>query len=156
MYEKSRLKALEIFLKCGKNVEEIKKFFPKRINEDITEDQKSILLNAMKLFNFKNTIASLFRNGFIGFLDYQSTVKLEQKPEFEKSVAERTKIRGQKMPDNKHTKDMPESETEESAAQGKEQKSKGLNICQMLSRLPFFLAQLNAGNNSEKLKNETR
>ena len=26
----------------------------------------------------------------------------------------------------------------------------------MLSRLPIFLAQLNAGNNSEKLKNETR
>ena len=26
----------------------------------------------------------------------------------------------------------------------------------MLSRLPFILAQLNAGNNSEKLKNEIR
>ena len=96
LYEKSRFKALEILLKCEKNVEEIKKFFPKRFNKDITEDQKRILLNAMKLFNIKNTIVSLFRNGFIRSLDYQNTVKLEQKPEFEESVAERTKIRRQK------------------------------------------------------------
>ena len=36
---------------------------------------------------------------------------------------------------------------------------KGLKILtpnQMLSRLPISLAQLNAGNNSEKLKNEIR
>ena len=39
------------------------------------------------------------------------------------------------------------------------QQGKGLKILtpqQMLSRLPIFLAQLNAGNNSEKLKNEIR
>ena len=54
---------------------------------------------------------------------------------------------------------MPELETEESAAQEKEQKAKGLKILtpiQMLSRLPISLAQLKAGNNSEKLKNEIR
>ena len=37
------------------------------------------------------------------------------------------------------------------------QQGKGLKIltpCQMLSRLPISLAQLKAGNNSEKLKNE--
>ena len=36
---------------------------------------------------------------------------------------------------------------------------KGLKILskqQMLSRLPILLAQIQAGNNSEKLKNETR
>ena len=36
---------------------------------------------------------------------------------------------------------------------------KGLKILtpnKMLSRLPIFLVQLNAGNNSEKLKNKTR
>ena len=40
-----------------------------------------------------------------------------------------------------------------------EQKGKGLKILtpnQMLSRLPISLAQLKAGNNSEKLKNEIR
>ena len=40
-----------------------------------------------------------------------------------------------------------------------EQKGQGLKILtpnQMLSRLPISLAQLKAGNNSEKLKNEIR
>ena len=39
------------------------------------------------------------------------------------------------------------------------QAGQGLKILlpnQMLSRLPIFLAQLNAGNNYEKLKNEIR
>ena len=101
----------------------------------------------------------MFRNGFIQSLDYQNTVKLEQKPEFEESVAERTKIRRQKKSDDKHTIDMPDLESEESAAQRKNQQGKGLKILtpnQMLSRLPISLAQLKAGNNSEKLKNEIR
>ena len=41
----------------------------------------------------------------------------------------------------------------------RQQKGQGLKILtpdQMLNRLPIFLAQLNAGNNSEKLKNEVR
>ena len=54
-----------------------KNFFPKGFNKDITDDQKSILLNAMKLFNMRNKIVSLSRNDFIRSLDYQSTVKLE-------------------------------------------------------------------------------
>ena len=54
---------------------------------------------------------------------------------------------------------MPDLESEESAAQGKEQKGKGLKILtpnQMLNRLPICLAQLKASNNSGKLKNEIR
>ena len=53
---------------------------------------------------------------------------------------------------------MPKLEIEESVAQ-EEQSAKGLEILtsnQMLSRLPISLAQLNAGSNSEKLKNEIR
>ena len=53
------------------------------------------------------------------------------------------------------TTDMPDLESEESA----EQRGQGLKILtpnQMLSRLPISLAQLKAGNNSEKLKNEIR
>ena len=54
---------------------------------------------------------------------------------------------------------MPDLESEESAAQ-EQQSAKGLKILtpnQMLSsRLPISLAQLKAGNNSEKLKNEIR
>ena len=58
-----------------------------------------------------------------------------------------------------YTKDMPELESEESAAQRRNQQRKGLEILtpnQMLSRLLITLAQLKAGNNSEKLKNEIR
>ena len=50
--------------------------------------------------------------------------------------------------------DMPELESEESAAQ--REQDQGLKILtpkQMIIRLPIILAQLKAGNNSEKLKN---
>ena len=55
--------------------------------------------------------------------------------------------------------DMPELESEESAAQNRNQQGKGLKILapnQMLSRLPISLAQLKEGNNFEKRKNEIR
>ena len=52
------------------------------------------------------------------------------------------------------TTNMSDLEREESAAEG--QGSKILTPNQMLSRLPITLAQLKAGNNSEKLKNEIR
>ena len=54
---------------------------------------------------------------------------------------------------------MPELESEESEAERKNKSGSGLKILtpdQMLSRLPISLAQLKAGNNSQKLKNEIR
>ena len=54
---------------------------------------------------------------------------------------------------------MPELESEESAAERRNQQGQGMKILtpnQMLSRLPISLAQLKAGNNSKKLKNEIR
>ena len=54
---------------------------------------------------------------------------------------------------------MPDLESEESAAQRRNQQGQGLKRLtpnQMISRLPISLAQLKAGNNSEKLKNEIR
>ena len=56
-------------------------------------------------------------------------------------------------------RDIPDLETEESAAQKINQRGQGLKILtpqQMLSRLPISLAQLKAENNSQKLKNEIR
>ena len=53
------------------------------------------------------------------------------------------------------TTNMPELESEESAAQRRNPQGKGLKILipnQMLSRLPITLTQLKAGNNPEKLK----
>ena len=54
---------------------------------------------------------------------------------------------------------MPELESEESAEKRRNQQGQGLKILtpnQMLNRLPISLAQLNVGNNSEKLENERR
>ena len=54
---------------------------------------------------------------------------------------------------------MPELESQESDAERKNQQGEGLKILtpnQMLSRLPISLAEVQAGNNSQKLKNEIR
>ena len=54
---------------------------------------------------------------------------------------------------------MSHLESEESAEQRRKHKGQGLKILnpqQMLCRLPISLAQLEAENNSEKLKNEIR
>ena len=65
-----------------------------------------------------------------------------------------------KKPDEQpDTTNMPELESEEPTEQRRNQQGKGLKILKpspMLSRLPISLAQLKAGNNSEKLKNEIR
>ena len=57
------------------------------------------------------------------------------------------------------TTNIPELESEESAAQRRNQQGQGLKLLtpnQMLNRLPISLPQLKAGNNPEKLKNEIR
>ena len=76
LYEKSKLKAFDILVKCEKSTEEIKKVLPKRLKKDINKNQKSILLNAIMLFHIRNATFSLFRNGFIKSLEYQSAIKL--------------------------------------------------------------------------------
>ena len=61
-----------------------------------------------------------------------------------------------KQPD---TTNMPDLESEKDVVKRRKTEEQGLKILtpqQMLSRLPTSLAQLKAGNNSEKLKNEIR
>ena len=73
-----------------------------------------------------------------------------------KEKSDKEKQESDEEPD---TTDMPELESEEPAEQNKKQRGVGLKILtpnQMLSRLSITLAQLKAGNNSEKLKNEIR
>ena len=84
-FEKIKSRAIEIFLKCENSLEEIKRA------------QKTVLLNVIKLFDIRNTIVSLFRNGFIKSLDYESTLKLELKPKSVETVGERTKLRKQRL-----------------------------------------------------------
>ena len=83
----------------------------------------------------------------------------EKEPKFEESIAERIKLSKQKSDEQPDTTDMPDLESEKSAAQRRNQQGQGLKILtpnQMLSRLPVSLAQLNGEKNSEKLKNEIR
>ena len=57
------------------------------------------------------------------------------------------------------TTDMSELESEESAAERRNQQGQGLKILtadQMLSRLPITFVQLKAGNDSQNLINEIR
>ena len=61
--------------------------------------------------------------------------------------------------EEKTLRDMPDLESEESAEQRRNQSARGLKTLtpqEMLSRLPISFAQLEARNNSEKLKNEIR
>ena len=65
----------------------------------------------------------------------------------------------EKILDTDEQLNTPELETEESAEQRRNQQGQGFKIVtpeQILSRLPISLAQLKAGNNSQKLKNEIR
>ena len=62
-------KAFDILLECEKSTDGIKMFLPKRFKKDINVNQKSIFLNAMMLFDIRNAIVSLFRNGFIKSLE---------------------------------------------------------------------------------------
>ena len=65
----------------------------------------------------------------------------------------------QEFDEQSNNTNIPELESEESVEQNKKQRGVGLKILtpdQMLSRLLITLAQLKAGNNSEKLKNEIR
>ena len=73
-----------------------------------------------------------------------------------KEILKPSNKKSAELPD---TTDMPELESEESAAERRNQQGQGLKILtpdQMLSRLPITLAQLKAGNNSLKRKNEIR
>ena len=78
----------------------------------------------------------------------------EKEPKLEENFTERIKLRKQTG-----TTEIPDLESEKSAAQRRNQQGQGLKILtpnQMLSRLPVSLAQLNGEKNSEKLKNEIR
>ena len=89
------------------------------------------------------------------------TLELDKKkePKSEENIAEREKLRRQQDDKSPTIPPIPDLETEEPAAQERNKQVKLLKLLtpsQMLSRLPISLAQLNAGNNSEKLKNEIR
>ena len=124
--------------------------------------------NVEKRFNSENKkISQNVKNLFNLRVEIYKTLIIK----YEESIAERVKLRRQKSEKKEwdqeyvfdakeiETTDRPDLESEESAAIRKNQQGQGLKILtpnQMLSRLPISLAQLKAGNNSQKLKNEIR
>ena len=97
------------------------------------------LKSAKKLFSIREEIINAFGKAIFPYIDgFQ--VEKETDEEMDTTI-------------------MPELESEESTAERRNQQGKGIKILtpsQMLSRLPISLAQLEAGNNSEKLKNKIR
>ena len=73
------------------------------------------------------------------------------KSQLEETIAERLKLRRQKS-DNKYSSDTPLLESTGELIQ--EIGLKNLTSDKLLTRLPILLAQIKAGNNSYKLKNE--
>ena len=96
-------------------------------NDIKKKEKEDTLKSAKKLFFIREEIIRAFQNGIFLYIDGNEEID---------------------------TTNMSDLEGEESATEGK-----GLKILtpnQMLGRLPISLAQLKAGNNSEKLKNEIR
>ena len=109
-----------------------------------------------KRYNILNVLINL-RSVFTGVYLHNKDVSSELELESEESIVERTKLRRQRSAEQPneqpYTTDIPDLESEESAAEQRRrnQQGKGLKILtpyQMLRRLPISLAQLKAGNNS--------
>ena len=124
------------------------------LKEPTDKYNREIYLQGRILFNLRERIFKRMVNEIIIKSDSdQSDTK------YEDSIAERTKLRRQKSNEQLDTTNVSELESEESAEQKINPQGHGLKILtpnQMLSRLLISLAQLNAGNNSEKLKNGIR
>ena len=98
----------------------------------------------------REEIISAFKKGVFPYIDGFQVEKQTDEETDKETTLENEEI---------DTTNMSELESEESAVQKRNQQGKGSKILtpnQMLSRLPITLAQLKAGNNSEKLKNEIR
>ena len=113
-------------------------------NQAKIKEKDDTLKSAKKLYFIREEIIiNAFKKGIFPYIDGFQV---------EKETDEET--------DNEmDTTIMPEIESEESAAERRNQQGKGLKMLtssQILSRLPISLAQLEVGNNSKKLKNEIR
>ena len=119
-----------------------KKNTQEKQRKEVFAEQKGILKNALRLFDKINDIINAFLNedivsGYVERHRYYTPKDLEPKLEFRKRISGRTKMGRQKKSDKENQK-----------GQG----PKKLTLDQKLSRLPITLAQLKAGNSSEKLK----
>ena len=128
-----------------------------KIIENIRSDINK-LINMLSInLNQVNVINTLFVVNEI-FTGESESVRVNNEGNFE-IFKEKLNTEKQESDEQPDITNMPELESEESAAERRNQPGQGLKILtpdQMLSRLPITLAQLKAGNNSQKLKNEIR
>ena len=102
------------------------------------------------MFFIREEIIRALKRGIFPYIDGFKVEKESDEESDEESTLENKEI---------DATDMSYLESEDSAAERRNEQGQGLKILtpnQMLGRLPISLAQLKAGNNSEKLKNEIR
>ena len=128
-----------------------------KIIENIRSDINK-LINMLSInLNEVNVINTLFVVNEI-FTGESESVRVNNEGNFE-IFKEKLNTEKQESDEQPDITNMPELESEESAAERRNQPGQGLKILtpdQMLSRLPITLAQLKAGKNPQKLKNEIR
>ena len=115
------------------------------------KEKDDTLKSAKKLLFLKEEIINAFKKDIFPYVDWFQVEK-----ETDEETGEET---DEETDEEMNTIIMPELESDKSAAERRNQEGKGIKILtpnQMLSRLSISLAQLKAGNNSEKLKNEIR
>ena len=115
------------------------------------KEKDDTLKSAKKLLFLKEEIINAFKKDIFPYVDWFQVEK-----ETDEETGEET---DEETDEEMDTIIMPELESDKSAAERRNQEGKGIKILtpnQMLSRLSISLAQLKAGNNSEKLKNEIR
>ena len=120
----------------------VHKAFNKLVNKQITQDEYFEIYNV-----FSNDVDNMVKKRGSNLGSMQAAVEI-YRDELKEIIDSHPDIMGVLL-----------LETEEEATKNRQQSAKGLKILtpqQMLTRLPISLAQLQAGNNSQKLKNEIR
>ena len=121
--------------------------------------RKNILTNAKNFYDGREIIIDAFKNGIFPLIDDYDFPEGVDREDVYKDELETIPKHPNIENEQEAPTDIPELESEESAAQRRNQGGQVTKILtpeQMLSRLPISLAQLKAGNSSEKLKNEIR
>ena len=128
----------------------------KRMENVRSHINKLISMQSLKL-NQINVLNTLFMVNEI-FTGESESVEVNKEGNF-KVFKEKLNKEKQESDEQLDNRDMPELESEESGAERRNQQGQGIKILppdQMLSRLPITLAQLIAGDDSQKSLNEIR
>ena len=128
----------------------------KRMENVRSHINKLISMQSLKL-NQINVLNTLFMVNEI-FTGESESVEVNKEGNF-KVFKEKLNKEKQESDEQLDNRDMPELESEESGAERRNQQGQGIKILppdQMLSRLPITLAQLIAGDDSQKSVNEIR